>query len=79
MAQPKTTTKFKTADDRAPDVPRVAYTVPEFCAAHRVSLSMYYKMRAAGKGPREGHAGTKVIITHESAANWREKIESQPV
>jgi hypothetical protein len=57
------------------DVPRVAYTVPEFCEAHRLSLSMYYKLKKARQGPCEGHAGTKVIITFESAAAWRKRIE----
>jgi hypothetical protein len=48
-----------------------AYSIPEFCAAHRISESMYYKIRAAGQGPREARALSKVIITKEAAADWR--------
>jgi hypothetical protein len=48
-----------------------AYSIPEFCKAHRISESMYYKIRAAGQGPREARALTKVIITKEAAADWR--------
>ena len=58
-----------------PQVPRAAYTIPEFCQAHRISESMYYKSREAGVGPREGRILTKVIISFESAADWRRDIE----
>jgi len=58
-----------------PQIPRVAYTIPEFCEAHRISESMYYKSREAGVGPREGRVLTKVIISFESAADWRRDIE----
>ena len=70
---------YKTAEDKAPDTQRLAYTVAEFCAAHRISLSMYYKMRAAGTGPREGRAGTKYIISFANAAAWLKKIEDVEV
>lgn len=74
--EPKTEPrKYLSAAEKAPDVPRVAYTIPEFCASHRLSLSMYYKMRVAGKGPRESHAGSKVIITLPNAAAWLKQIE----
>jgi hypothetical protein len=58
-------------------VPRAAYTIPEFCEAHRISESMYYKGRDAGVGPREGRMLTKVIISFESAADWRREIEKR--
>lgn len=61
-----------------PQVPRAAYTIPEFCEAHRISESMYYKGREAGVGPREGRMLTKLIISFESAADWRREIEKQP-
>ena len=67
--------KYLNAAEQAPDVPRVAYTIAEFCASHRLSLSMYYKMQKAGTGPRESHAGSKVIITLANAAAWLKQIE----
>jgi hypothetical protein len=54
-----------------------AFSIREFCAAHRISESMYYKLREAGLGPREARALTKVIITQEAAADWRRQREAQ--
>jgi hypothetical protein len=48
-----------------------AYSIPEFCEAHRISESMYYKIRSVGLGPKETRALSKIIITKESAADWR--------
>jgi hypothetical protein len=75
---PRRTTRAAKLRAVAPDVPRVAYTVAEFCVAHRVSQSMYYKMREAGKGPRESHAGTKILISLTNAAAWLKQTETQP-
>lgn len=57
-------------------VRRAAYTIPEFCDAHRISEALYYKARAAGLGPREKRVLTKVIITEEAAAEWREMAQA---
>ncbi|RXG86153.1 hypothetical protein [Bradyrhizobium zhanjiangense] len=54
---------------------REAYTIPEFCAAHRLSESMYYKLRNAGLGPREMRALRKVTISLEAADEWRRARE----
>jgi hypothetical protein len=51
-------------------VARAAYTIPEFCEAHRISESTYYNLKSKGLGPRELDAGRK-IITFEAAAEWR--------
>ena len=55
------------------DGPRAAYTIPEFCVAHRISTTK----SAEGLGPREGRGLTKVIITLESAAEWRKRIVAE--
>ena len=55
-----------------------AFNIREFCLAHRISESMYYKLRNAGLGPREARALSKVIITQEAAADWRRQREAQP-
>ncbi|MGA8612826.1 MAG: hypothetical protein WB760_14240 [Xanthobacteraceae bacterium] len=54
---------------------RAAYTVSEFCDAHRVSRSKLFQLWAAGVGPRFIHVGTKKIITLEAAADWRRSRE----
>jgi hypothetical protein len=64
MAKPEVT-------GRGPTTERAAYTIPEFCVAHRISESFYYKIRPLGLGPRETRKGDKVIISSESAADWR--------
>lgn len=51
-----------------------AYTIEEFCRRHSISRGTYYNMKADGSGPRESHAMGRVLITKESARDWREKI-----
>jgi hypothetical protein len=51
-----------------------AYTIEEFCRRHSISRATYYNLKLAGKGPREGHALGRVLITKESAHDWRESI-----
>jgi hypothetical protein len=53
--------------------PPVAYTISEFCEAHRISRAQYYVLRKKGQGPDETHLGGRVIITSESAARWRKR------
>jgi hypothetical protein len=54
-----------------PGVPRASYTIGEFCQAHRISQSFYYKIKALGLGPRERHTLGKITISFEAAADWR--------
>lgn len=48
-----------------------AYSISEFCAAHGISESFYYKLKAQGLTPAEMRVGTRRIISKESAAAWR--------
>jgi hypothetical protein len=57
------------------DAGRAAYTVNEFCDAHRISRSKLYELWSAGIGPRFIQVGTKKIITNEAAADWRRQGE----
>lgn len=63
----------QTGDSR--ETGRAAYTVSEFCDAHRVSRSKLYQLWAAGVGPRFIQIGTKKIITIEAARDWRRSGE----
>jgi hypothetical protein len=57
----------------------LAFTISEFCAAHRISRSWLYKEWKAGRGPPIKPIGSKVIITSEAAADWRhEDAEAGP-
>jgi predicted DNA-binding transcriptional regulator AlpA len=52
-----------------------AYTVDEFCKAHRLSRSTLYQFWRDGAGPRKMQIGTKVLISVEAAADWRRARE----
>lgn len=67
----------KSPKRKAPPVSRVAYTVPEFCAAYGISRSFYYRLRDEGRGPREMRLSKRrVLISHEAAAAWARARES---
>jgi hypothetical protein len=51
--------------------PTVAFTVAEFCLAHKISQAFYYELKRAGLGPREMVLGRRRIISGEAAADWR--------
>jgi hypothetical protein len=40
-------------------VERAAYTIAEFCTAHRISRSKLYQLWAAGRGPRKKKTSTR--------------------
>ena len=54
---------------------RAAFTIAEFCGAHRISRSKLYHLWAAGTGPRVMKVGVKVLISIEAAAEWRRERE----
>jgi phage terminase small subunit len=57
----------------APPLPRLGFTVSEFCQAHGFGRSLYYKLKAKGLTPTETRIGRIPIITVEAAAAWRKK------
>jgi predicted DNA-binding transcriptional regulator AlpA len=54
----------------SPTLP-LCFSVKEFCAAHRISVSYYYELKKQGRAPREMMLGTRRIISAEAAAAWR--------
>ena len=55
---------------------KLCYTVQEFCAEHGgISKVFFYKLLKDGKGPRLMKVGRRTLITGESAADWRKKME----
>ena len=81
MAAPQITGRKITRQAQAPPLlERAAYTIREFCEAHRISKSTYYNLRKQGLGPdqcrgAELRPGGRVIITMEAAARWRRARE----
>lgn len=70
------TEKRPLSDVTGDEVPRAAFTIKEFCNAHRISEAMYFKLREAGLGPREMRAGRRVTISLEAATDWRRARET---
>jgi hypothetical protein len=59
---------------------RCAFTISEFCNAHRISRSKFYILKNKGLGPRVTDVDGKQIITIEDAATWRrERAEEAAV
>lgn len=53
-----------------------AFTVPEFCKAHRISKPLLYSLWAEGKGPKSMVVNARRLITHEAAYEWRRSLET---
>jgi hypothetical protein len=49
-----------------------AYSIVEFCRRHGISRGTFYNLKAAGKGPKETRAMSRVLISREAAAEWRQ-------
>jgi hypothetical protein len=55
----------------------LAFTIREFCKAHGLCISSYYKLKRLGFAPREMHlAGAIIRISTEAAAEWRAAREN---
>lgn len=75
----KKTGNSNSDSDRQPP-PRLALTIPEFCEAHGFSQAMYFKMKRESpeSTPREMRCGARILISLESAAEWRAAREAAP-
>jgi predicted site-specific integrase-resolvase len=51
----------------------LAFTIKEFCDAHRISRSHFYEMEKKGLAPVITNLNGKLIILAEAAATWRRK------
>jgi hypothetical protein len=52
-------------------------TVREFCARNNISVSLFYKLRNAGKAPRLIYIGTKPLITDAAERAWLRELEAE--
>jgi hypothetical protein len=85
MARPEVTAKKITTTETVIAKKKImppddldAFSIAEFCRRHSISVAMYYKLRAKKppETPREMEVGTRVLITRESAADWRREGEA---
>jgi hypothetical protein len=74
MARPEVTNNRRPVADPVGDAD--AYGIDEFCERHRISVSLFYKLKLQGLTPVEFRAGGRVLISRESAARWRREREA---
>ena len=75
MARPEITARKIALLDIADDAD--AFTVNEFCARHRISVQLFYKLKPQGLMPVTFRLGTRVLISREAAAAWRRARETE--
>ena len=75
MARPEVTGRKPTHLNAANDAD--AYSVDEFCARHRISPQLFYKLKPLGLMPVTFRLGTRVLISREAAAAWRRARETE--
>jgi hypothetical protein len=51
------------------------YTIPEYCAAEKISRSTFYAEHARGEGVEFFRRGNKVLISHEARVRYRKQLE----
>ena len=56
--------------------PADAYSVNEFCARHRISPQLFYKLKPLCLMPATFRVGTRVLISREAATTWRREREN---
>lgn len=54
---------------------QAAFTISEFCEAHRISRAMFYELARLGRAPRVMCVGRRRLISQESASDWRKSME----
>jgi len=74
MARPEVTGRKPTHLNAVTDAD--AYSVDEFCARHRISVQLFYKLKPQGLMPVTFNVGTRVLISREAAAAWRRARET---
>lgn len=53
-----------------------AYSIDEFCARHRISPQLFYKLKPKDQMPATFNVGARVLISREAAAAWRREREN---
>jgi predicted DNA-binding transcriptional regulator AlpA len=61
--------------DKEASVPKLVYTVEEFCEAHGISRGTFYNLMTAGRGPRVMKIQNRTLISLEAAKAWRRVME----
>lgn len=57
-------------------VPKLAFTIEEFCEAHGIGRSTFYRLRQMGQAPDVMEVGGTLRISAEAAKRWRRSRET---
>jgi len=71
LSQPSACEPVKASVAIVPDKEPVVYTVEEFCEAHRISRTTFFRLRRESSGPKVKEIGGKLVISREAARAWR--------
>ena len=52
-----------------------SYTVEEFCRMHKMCVSMFYKLRREGNGPKIMKINSKTLVSDKSNQEWVQRME----
>jgi hypothetical protein len=63
--------------EKYPNVPRLAWTIDELCAAANCSRSFYEKEKRNGRGARETYFGRAIRVTPDDGAAWIASLRSK--
>ena len=61
----------------ASTLPKLAYTVPQFCDGFNVSRTHFYALLKENKGPRTMKVGRRTLISAAAAADWCQRMEDE--
>ena len=56
---------------------RDCYSVNEFCSRHDICPATFYMLLKEGNGPKIIKVGARTLISRESAAEWRKRLEHE--
>jgi hypothetical protein len=54
-----------------------AFSITEFCQLHGISRATYYNLKKLGKAPKEMEVLGRKLISDESGAAWRRRMETE--
>ena len=55
----------------------LAYTVDEFCFAHRMCRATFYNLQKRGAGPKIMKVGGRTRISRTAVDEWHRKMEAE--
>jgi hypothetical protein len=77
MSRPAVASRKTSLNQGSPaPTPIAAYSIHEFCFAHRISVDHYFALQRAKLGPDVMKVGARTLISVEAAARWREQREA---